>query len=106
MNRIAKILLAGLLLATGLTGCASKEPEPRKTVFPDNAFQEIPEGYFDAAEEFTAAVEGNPVGQQDCVNQRGIDPERVRRERKDEQLWIWDCGLSWRILFGRSSCPG
>ena len=50
MNRIAKILLAGLLLATGLTGCASKEPEPRKTVFPDNAFQEIPEGYFDAAE--------------------------------------------------------
>ena len=33
MNRIAKILLAGLLLATGLTGCASKEPEPRKTVF-------------------------------------------------------------------------
>lgn len=47
MNKFIRAMLAGLILATGLTaGCASNEPQPRKTEFPDNAFQEIPEEYF------------------------------------------------------------
>lgn len=47
MKRLFTFCLAAVLMTLGITSCGSApEKAPRKTDFPDNAFQEIPEDYF------------------------------------------------------------
>lgn len=43
MEKIIKLIVSAMLLSVGITGCGSKAP--RKTEFPDNAFQNIPTAY-------------------------------------------------------------
>ena len=52
MKKLFALCLAFLTLALGVTGCSSSaSKEPRKTEFPDNAFQEIPQEYFKMCKE-------------------------------------------------------
>lgn len=45
MKRFISIMLSAVLLSMGVSGCGSAEKEPRKSVFPDNEFSEIPQEY-------------------------------------------------------------
>lgn len=47
MRRLFTIILSAMLLGLTCTSCADTTPQPRKTEFPDNAFQEIPQDFFD-----------------------------------------------------------
>ncbi len=52
MKRLLLVCLAFMTLSLGITSCASgATAQPRKTDFPDNAFQEIPEEYFKMCKE-------------------------------------------------------
>lgn len=52
MKRLASMLVAGVMLAMGLTGCGGGNTvHERKTEFPDNAFKEIPQDYFNRIDE-------------------------------------------------------
>ena len=48
MLRIARLMALGMLLTLGVSGCGAETP--RKTEFPDNAFQQIPAAYFNRVE--------------------------------------------------------
>lgn len=45
MTRFIQMVVAGMMLAVGVAGCGNVK-EPRKSEFPDNAFQEVPQEYF------------------------------------------------------------
>lgn len=45
MKKLLCALIAGVMLTVSLAGCGSTPKEPRKTVFPDNPYTEIPQEY-------------------------------------------------------------
>lgn len=47
MKKLFSLCMAAILLSLGITSCSSGTATPKKTEFPDNAFKEIPEDYFD-----------------------------------------------------------